>query len=37
MILIHVQKTNYTHVALQVQAYRRKPKRLRLFSHNKKA
>ena len=26
-------KKNYSHVAIQVQAFRRKPKRLRLFSH----
>ena len=31
------KKKNYTHVAIQVQAFRRKLKRLRLFSHNKKA
>ena len=30
-------KKNYTHVAIQVEAFRRKPKRARLFSHNKKA
>ena len=32
---IQGQKKNYTHIAVQV-AFRRKPKRLRLFSHNKK-
>ena len=30
-------KKNYTHVANQVQAFRRKPKKLRLFSRNEKA
>ena len=34
--MIFTAKKN-THVAIQVQAFRRKPKRLRLFSHNKKA
>ena len=28
--------TKYTHVVIQAQAFRRKPKKLRLFSHNKK-
>ena len=28
------KKKNYTHVAVQVQAFRRKPKKLRLFSRN---
>ena len=35
--MIFTAKKNYTHLAIQVQAFRRKPKRLRLFSHNKKA
>ena len=30
-------KKNYTHVAIQVQAFRKKPRKLRLFSRNKKA
>ena len=37
MIFTATKKKNYTHVAIQVQAFRRKLKRLRLFSHNKKA
>ena len=35
-IRIFKNKKNYTHVAFQVQVFRRKPKKLRLFSHNKK-
>ena len=34
---IPTAKKNYTHVAIQVQAFRRIPKKLRLFSRNKKA
>ena len=37
MIFTAKKKNNNTHVTIQVQAFRRKPKRLRLFSHNKKA
>ena len=40
MIFTAKKNNNNTHVAIQVQAFsrfRRKPKRLRLFSHNKKA
>ena len=36
MIFTPKKKKN-TNVAIQVEAFRRKPKRLRLFSHNKKA
>ena len=36
-MIFTAKKKNYTYVAIQVQAFRRKPKRLRLFSHNKKA
>ena len=35
MILFTDKKKN-THIAIQVQAFRRKPKKLRLFSSNKK-
>ena len=35
MIFTAPEKNN-THVPIQVQAFRRKPKRQRLFSHNKK-
>ena len=35
--MIFTAKKRNTHVAIQVEAFRRKPKRLRLFSHNKKA
>ena len=31
------KKQNYTHVIIQVQAFQRKPKKVRLFSRNKKA
>ena len=31
--MIFTAKKNYTHVAIHVQAFRGKPKRLRLFSH----
>ena len=37
MIFTATKKKNYSHVAIQVQAFRRKPKRLRLFSHINKA
>ena len=36
-LYIQGQKKNFTRVAIQIQAFRRKPKRLRLFSHNNKA
>ena len=36
-MIFTAKKKNNTHVAIQVQAFRRKPKRLRLLSHNKKA
>ena len=34
--MIFTAKKKYTHVAIQVQAFRRKLKKLRLFSRNKK-
>ena len=36
-MIFKAKTKNYTHTAIEVQAFRRKPKRLRLFSHNKKA
>ena len=36
-MIFTAKKKNNTHVAIQVQAFRRKPKRLRLSSDNKKA
>ena len=36
-MIFTAKKINFTNVAIQVQAFRRRPKRLRLFSHNKKA
>ena len=36
-MIFTAKKKNNTHVAIQAQAFSRKPKRLRLFSHNKKA
>ena len=35
--MMFTAKKNYTHVAIQVKAFRRKPKKLRSFSRNKKA
>ena len=34
--MMFTAKKNYTHVAIQVQVFQRKPRKLR-FSHNKKA
>ena len=36
-MIFTAKKRNNTHVAIQVEAFRRKPKRLRLFSHKNKA
>ena len=36
-MIFTAKKRNNTHVVIHVEAFRRKPKRLRLFSHNKKA
>ena len=36
-MIFTAKKRNNTHVAIQVEVFGRKPKRLRLLSHNKKA